>query len=69
METMNEYCSMLFFSFLNELTDSIDNILVDKILYVILCPIEGKKTHSLDSGVIGTLSSCTINDMCYLIKT
>lgn len=65
---MNQNCAILLFGLLYKSDNGINDILVDDVLYVSLIPVEGEEAHAFDGGVIMSLSACTIDDMCNLIK-
>jgi hypothetical protein len=59
---------MLALGLLDEANNSVDDILVDDVLYVGLSPVEGEEAHALDCGIILAVPSCTIDDMRDLVK-
>jgi hypothetical protein len=65
---VNKDCTLLLSGLLYKPKDSIDNILFCNILYLCFGPIEGKKAHAFDGGIIAALSTCTIDDMCDLVE-
>ena len=65
---MNKYGTVLFFGLFDEAYDCVDDILVDDVLNIVFCPIEGEKAHAFNSGIILTMSACTINDMSDLVE-
>ena len=56
-------------SLLDEAEDGVDDVGVDDVLYVVFAPVEGEEAHALDSGVIATVSSGTIDHMRHLIQS
>jgi hypothetical protein len=65
---MDEYSSMLFLRFLDKTYDCVDDILVDNILNIGLCPVKSEKAHAFDGGVVMGMFSCAIDYMCDLIE-
>lgn len=63
-----EYCTVFAFGFLYEVDYSLDDILVDDVLYVIFRPIEGEETHAFDDGIVLRVSSRAVNYVCDLVK-
>ena len=66
---MYENGAVLSFGFFYEADYSIDDILVDDILWVVFGPIEGEEAHAFDGGIILAVSACAIDDMCDLIES
>ena len=66
---MDEYSTMLLFSFLNKAYNSVDNALINDVLNTILCPIESEKAHSFDGSIVVAMSSCAVDDMSDLVES
>ena len=65
---MNKNGTVFFFGLFDEAYDCIDDILVDDILNIVFCPIEGEKAHAFDGSIVLTMSACTINNMSNLVE-
>jgi hypothetical protein len=63
-----KHSAVFSFGFLYKSKHGVDDILIDNILNIILCPVECQKTHSFDSGIILAVSSCAIDHMSNLIE-
>jgi hypothetical protein len=65
---VDEDSPVFFFGLFDEADDCIDDVGVDDMLYVVFGPVEGEEAHALDSGVVGTVPACTVDNMGDLIE-
>jgi hypothetical protein len=68
MPTVDEDCTVLAFGFLDEADYCVDDILVDDVLDVVLCPVEGEEAHALDGVVVLRVPSCAVDDVGDLVE-
>ena len=68
MPTMNKNCTVLAFGFFDEADYCVDDILVDNVLNIVFCPVESEEAHTFNSGVVLTVTSCTVDDVSDLVE-
>ena len=69
MPAMDEDGAVLTLSLLDEADNRVDDILVDDVLDIVLCPVEGEEAHAFDGGVVVGLSACAVDDVRDLVES
>jgi hypothetical protein len=68
MPAMDEDGAVLTLSLLDEADNRVDDILVDDVLDVVLCPVEGEEAHSLDGTIVLAVPSRAVDDVGDLVE-
>lgn len=66
--TMYEDGAVLSLGLLDEADDCIDDVLVDNVLDVVLCPVKCEEAHSLNGVVVLGVPACAVDDMGDLVE-
>lgn len=65
---MYKYGAVVSLGLLDEADDCVDDVLVDDVLDVVLCPVEGEEAHALDGVVVLGVPACAVDDMGDLVE-
>lgn len=59
---------MFLLDFFDEADNCVDDVLVDNVLDVCFCPVEGEEAHAFNGGVVGTVPTRAVDYVRDLVE-